>query len=187
MRFSRFEIKEIVKAWLAISLIFGIAITGISRNLLIALPLTFLTAGIGFLFHELAHKYLAQKFRCWAEFRANNQALIIGLLISFTGMVLVAPGGVFIRGANKYQHGKIAFVGPMMNVFLALVFLGLAKLNLHQLLSLTADYGFRINSLLGIFNLIPFPPFDGYSIWSWNKLMYVIGVIADAGVMLLQF
>ena len=50
MRFSNYEIKEIVKAWIAVSLIFAIAITGISSKLFVALPLTFLTAGIGFLF-----------------------------------------------------------------------------------------------------------------------------------------
>ena len=184
MRFSRFEIKEIVKAWIAVSLIFAIAITGISSKLLVALPLTLLTAGIGFLLHELAHKYVAQRYKCWAEFRANNQALIIGVLLSFTGMVLAAPGGVFIHGANRNQHGKIALAGPMTNVLLALLFFGLAKTTTGQIFTAFAGYGLQINALLGVFNMIPFPPFDGYSVWQWNKIIYILGVAAAGSLFL---
>jgi Zn-dependent protease len=184
MRFSKLEIKEIVKAWIAVSLIFAIAIVGLSGKILVALPLTFLTAGIGFLLHELAHKYLAQKYKCWAEFRANNQALIIGLLISFTGLVLAAPGGVYIRGATHNQHGKIAFAGPMTNVILAILFLGMTKIATGPMLTALAGYGLQINALLGVFNMIPFPPFDGHSVWKWNKIAYVLG-IASAGLLLI--
>ncbi len=185
MRFSNFEIKEIAKAWIAVSLMFAIAITGISSKLIIALPLTFLTAGIGFLLHELAHKYVAQRYKCWAEFRANNQALIIGVLLSFTGLVLAAPGGVFIRGANAKQHGRIALAGPMTNVIIALAFYGMTKITAGQMFAAFAGYGLQINALLAVFNMIPFPPFDGYSVWQWNKIVYLIGTAAAGSLFLL--
>jgi Zn-dependent protease len=185
MRFSRLEIKEIVKAWITVSLIFAIAIVGLSGKILAALPLMFLTAGIGFLFHELAHKYLAQRYKCWAEFRANNQALIIGLLISFAGIVLAAPGGVYIRGANSQQHGRIAFAGPMMNVVLGILFYGMGKIVSGTMLTALAGYGLQINALLAVFNMIPFPPFDGYSVWKWNRVAYVLGVAAAGSLFLI--
>ncbi len=185
MKFSNFEIKEIAKAWIAVSLMFAIALTGINSKLIISLPLTFLTAGIGFLLHELAHKYVAQRYRCWAEFRANNQALIIGVLLSFTGLVLAAPGGVYIRGANAKQHGRIAFAGPMMNVLLAILFYGLTKLTIGPIFTSFAGYGLQINALLAVFNMIPFPPFDGYSVWQWNKFAYVLGMAAAGSLFLL--
>lgn len=173
MRFSRVELWEIVKAWVGVSLVFGIATVGLKTALLVAFPVMFLTAGVGFLFHELAHKFLAQRYGCWAEFRSNNGALLIGLLLSFVGFILLAPGGVFIHGASRSQHGKIAFSGPLMNVLVAVLFLGLN----YYFASEIFVYGFRINSLLAAFNLIPFPPFDGFSVWRWNRMVYLAGVL----------
>jgi len=176
MKFSKIEIKEIVKAWLAVSLIFGIAFVGVNAKLLVAIPIALITAGIAFVLHEMAHKYVAQKYRCWAEFRAHNTALIIGVIISFFGFVLLAPGGVFIRGATKEQHGRIALAGPATNIILAGIFYGLTFIPVTQLLTLIIQYSFRINALLAVFNLIPFQPFDGGAVFRWNKLVWGLGV-----------
>lgn len=183
MQFSRVEIKEIVKAWLAVSVIFAIAMVGISVKVFSVLPFMLITAGIGFLLHELAHKFVAQKYHCWAEFRSDGKALIIGLLISLTGFIILAPGAVFIRGATHKQHGKIALAGPMMNVLLAIIFFAATGFITTPLLAETITYGFKINSLLAVFNMLPFPLFDGYSVLKWNKVVYVIGMAAAALVM----
>ncbi|MBI4146683.1 metalloprotease [Candidatus Woesearchaeota archaeon] len=177
LSFSRFEIKEIVKAWVLVSLMFAIAKVGIGARLPWAIVVALITAGVGFLLHELAHKFVAQRYQCWAEFRANDQALLIGVLLSFTGFILAAPGGVFIRGASHRQHGWIALAGPMMNVLLAVLFFFSAGF----LPTDVALYGYYINALLGVFNLIPFPPFDGAAVWQWNKAVYVVS-IALAGL-----
>jgi len=182
MKFSRYEIKEIVKAWIAVSIVFAIALVGLSGNLIIAIPIALITGGIAFLFHELAHKYVAQNYRCWAEFRANDSALVMGLLLSLAGVIILAPGGVYIHGASKNQHGKIALAGPMMNVVLALIFHWMASANI---LTVITQYGFKINAYLAVFNMIPFGPFDGHSVWQWNKLAYFTGIAAAGALFLL--
>ncbi|PIN75014.1 hypothetical protein COV18_04615 [Candidatus Woesearchaeota archaeon CG10_big_fil_rev_8_21_14_0_10_37_12] len=181
MKFSKLEIRDIVKAWFTVSLMFAIALTGLKQELLVALLFALVTAGIGFVLHELAHKFVAQKYKCQAEFRANNRMLLVGLIISFTGFILAAPGGVFVQGANKSQHGKIAFAGPLMNILLAILFLVLTKTT-TGLLANVMLYGWLINSWLAAFNLIPVIPFDGRAVWLWNKIVYVIAVIVSLGL-----
>ena len=178
MRFSSLEIKEIVKALVAVSLMFAIANVGLRAEILLVFPIVLLTAGLGFVLHELAHKLLAQKYGAWAEFRANNQMLVLGIIVSFFGIVFAAPGGVYISGATREQHGKIAAAGPLTNVLLASLF-GFLFL-LFPLVPLR--YGFSINAFLAMFNMIPFPPFDGASIWQWNKGVY--GIVAALAVVL---
>jgi len=182
MKFSQIEIRELLEAWIGVSLVFAIAMTGLNKTLLVALPIALVTGGIGFLLHELAHKYVAQRYKCWAEFRADTKALLIGLVLSFFGLILLAPGGVYIRGANRQQHGKIALAGPMMNVILALLFFGMTRIVAAPLLSAVAQFGFQINAFLGIFNLIPVFPFDGRAVWLWNKAAYLL-TAAAAGLL----
>ncbi len=183
MRFSRIEIYEISKALFAVSLMFAIAFAGLSLNLVLIFPIVLLTVGIGFVLHELGHKFLAQKYGCWAEFRSNNQMLLVGLLISFTGFVLAAPGGVYIRGASRSQHGRIALAGPLVNIILASLF-GILNLLFP---SMIFKFGFSINALLGLFNLIPFPPFDGHAVLQWNKFAFGIALFLAATLFALSF
>lgn len=183
MRFSRIEIYEIAKALFAVSLMFALAYAGLSFSLISIFPVVLITVGIGFVLHELGHKFLAQRYGCWAEFRANNQMLIVGLLISVTGFVLAAPGGVFIHGATKSQHGRIALAGPLVNIVLACLF-GIFNLLFP---SMIFKFGFSINALLGLFNLIPFPPFDGHAVLQWNKVAYGVALILAAVLFMLTF
>lgn len=178
MKFSQIEIHELLKAWIGVSLVFAIAMGGLKSSLLILLPIALITGGIGFLLHELAHKYVAQKYHCWAEFRANNGALLIGLVLSFFGFILLAPGGVYIHGANRNQHGKIALAGPLMNIVLAALFFGMTRIVTAPLFLVTAKYGFQINAFLGMFNLIPVFPFDGRAVWQWNRIVFLITALA---------
>lgn len=178
MRFSPIEIKELLKAWAAISLMFALAFAGL-RGFLIVLPASLLTAGIAFLLHELGHKFVAQRYGLWAEFRANNQMLVIGLLLSPLGLVFAAPGGVYMR--RNPHEGKIALAGPLINVVLAAGFALTALIYQNIIL----QYGWMINAWLGAFNMIPFPPFDGASIVRWNKIVY--GLVLAAALLLTFF
>lgn len=183
MRFSSIEIRDIIKSWIAISLMFAIAFR--NGSIWTSIPLFLLTAGVGFVVHELCHKFVAQKYKCWAEFRSNDRMLIIGLLVSFLGVIFAAPGGVFIRGGAKHQ-GKIALAGPLSNVAVAAAFAGLF-FTTGGIVQVASKYGWIINSWLAAFNMIPVPPFDGKAIIKWNKVAYGLTLIAAAGLTVAGF
>ncbi len=181
---SNKEIFDILKAWIAISLAFSILLSGsMGITLLFYFLISGFTVGIGFLFHELAHKLMAQKYKCWAEFRSMDHMLIIAIVCSFFGFVLAAPGAVMIRGTMlKEEYGKISAAGPLMNFILAIVFFGIMLISSNEYVVLIGNYGFFVNTWLGLFNLIPFGIFDGIKIYRWNK--YVWGGLLAFGIIL---
>jgi Zn-dependent protease len=186
MNFSEKEIFDLVKAWIAISIAFGIYIAKdnlvslfspeFSTYLLIAA----FTVGIGFLLHELGHKFMAQKYKFLAEFRSYDPMLILAILISFLGVIFIAPGAVMIHGyyMTKEKNGKISAAGPIVNLALAFIFLALFFLGIDNLF---IYYGAFINSLIALFNMIPLGPLDGKKIIKWSKPIYysmlVVGII----------
>ena len=122
MRFttSEKEKKDIIKAWIAISIAFAIALNGLRSGFSQAFIIAALTVGVGFLLHELAHKLVAQHYGCWAEFRSFDQMLFFAILLSFTGIIFAAPGAVMISGhVTNDRNGKISAAGPITNFILA--------------------------------------------------------------------
>ncbi|MBW2990399.1 hypothetical protein KY348_01705 [Candidatus Woesearchaeota archaeon] len=163
-----FEAKELIKAWLAISIAFGILIYRGGEPLVFSILIAGLTVGLGFVVHELSHRHFARKFGKHAEFRANNRMLLIAIIMSFFGFIIAAPGAVIISGfVSKRQGGIIATSGPSANLLLALIFLLLIPL-----IPSIAFYGLMINAWLALFNLIPFRGFDGHKIIDWSKPAY---------------
>ncbi|MEM4254683.1 MAG: metalloprotease [Candidatus Woesearchaeota archaeon] len=176
MRFSRIEIQHLFRAWLLVSIAFAIAFAGFSLDtkFWIAVAVSGLTAGIGFIGHELMHKFVAQKHRCWAEFRANDFMLGLMLLFSFLGFIFAAPGGVFIRNHVTWRkNGIIALAGPLTNLALGFVFAVFIFI-LPTGLKPIGNYGMQINFFLGFFNMLPLPGIDGSKVLAWNKAVYVI-------------
>ena len=181
MRFSGFEIRELSKAWFAVSLAFAIALSSgpvsISRIFSINFTKSFvfagLTVGIAFLGHELAHKYLAQKYGCFAEFMADNKMLLLAVICSLFGFVFAAPGAVVIHGrVTKEQFGRVSAAGIIVNLALGVVCLCLMPLIASHMLLEFLAFGASINSWLALFNLLPFMPFDGAKVLMWNKKIY---------------
>jgi Zn-dependent protease len=175
----RTETRDLLKAWLAISLAFAIATAGFgfSYKFMTAVAIAAFTVGVGFLSHELTHKFVAQKFGCWAEFRSFDRMLIIAIVMSFFGFVFAAPGGVFIRGRQSLRHnGIISASGPATNIVVSLLFLGIAMIvpSGFVFAKTVASYGFFINSWLAAFNLLPFFNFDGKKVLDWSKPAYFV-------------
>jgi len=186
---SKIELNDLLKAWIAISLAFAIAINGLSFSFkfLAAFLISGVTVGIGFLFHELGHKVMAQKYGCFAEFRAFNQMLVLAVLFSFFGFIFAAPGAVMISGpVGVRRNGKISALGPLINLALATIFLLIYLAYPANITKLISTYGFSINAWLALFNMLPFWNFDGKKILAWNKFIYGLMVAIAVIFLFLQ-
>lgn len=179
---SPIEIRDIITAWLFLSVAFAILQAGglFNAQFLPAALMAAVTVGAGFLLHELGHKLVAQHYGCHAEFRAFRSMLWLTVAMSFFGFLFAAPGAVMIQGrVMRSENGKISAMGPLMNVLLGLGFLALylwKPLTMFQ-------FGLSINAWLGLFNMLPFSIIDGKKIWDWNKGVYFGLVFACAGLM----
>jgi Zn-dependent protease len=182
--FSKREIIDLTKSFLAIGLAFTFLYNGLrfDQNFFVILIISLLTAGIGFLLHELMHKFVAQYFKAWSEFRSDDKMLIVGILASFAGFIILAPGAVIIHGRiTERQNGLISAAGPGTNILLAIIFYSLIFSG-YPFLSTMGAIGFSINSWLALFNLIPVWIFDGAKILRWNKIIY--GIMLAIGLFL---
>ncbi len=176
MRFSNEEVRDLLKAWIAISIAFAILLKG--PDFIIRVMVAGLTVGLGFLIHELSHKMFAQKYHCWAEFRSNDFMLVLAILMAFLGFIFVAPGAVVLAGhrIDYRRNGIISAAGPASSLILAILFLPLDIFG-SGLMQMIGNYGYLINAWLGLFNLIPAWNFDGKKILNWSKAFYTILVV----------
>ena len=178
MRFSTREVRDLFFAWILLSVAFTILFTNFSdllvANILMFFMVSLITVGLGFLLHELAHKFVAQGYGLWAEFKASYGMLMVAIGLSFLGFIFAAPGGVYIHGLiTKEKNGKISLAGPVTNIILAGLFLvPLLLLNSTGIAQLIFSYGFRISALLALFNMIPVMPLDGAKVLAWSKKAY---------------
>lgn len=189
-RFSDIEKQDLLKAWLAISLVFAFSSlkgTANPKDFPLLLIMSGLSVGIAFLVHELAHKFVAQRYGMWAEFRAEDTMLLFSLALVFISpIVFVLPGAVMIAGyGSQEQEGKISLSGPAINIFVALLsyagLLALISLSLPALPTLTVpllNEIYRINAWLAFFNLLPFGILDGAKIKRWNPNIWLIAIVA---------
>ncbi|HVX01526.1 MAG TPA: AN1-type zinc finger domain-containing protein [Nitrososphaera sp.] len=142
-----------------------------------------------FLLHELAHKFLAQFYKAWAEFRVIFVSAIFTAVsaLPFFPFKFIAPGAVFISGSiSERRNGKISLVGPLTNIALGTGMLFALWLLLtmpgspHQQQLQLLIIGARFNAWIAIFNLIPFMGLDGQKIFAWNKIVWVLALAASA-------
>lgn len=182
---SPIEIRDILFAWVMLSIAFAIMLSGglFNQEFLRSVLFAAVTVGTGFLLHELGHKIVAQHYGCHAEFRAFRTMLWLAVAMSFFGFLFAAPGAVMIAGrVTRSENGKISAMGPLMNVVLGSGFFLLA---LWQPM-MVFKYGLSINAWLGLFNMLPFAIIDGKKIWDWNKVVYFALVAACVGLMFLS-
>ena len=194
--FGKLELEHLLIAWLVLGFCFSAGELFSLTVFPVAFAIALMTVGIGFISHELAHKFTARKFGCWAEFRLWTWGLILALIFAVASrgrFIFAAPGAVYIIpilrpigfgfgfGLSKKENGLISLAGAMANVALALAFFTLTRFG--SLLSFIGQRGFRVNLWLAAFNMLPFGPMDGQKVLSWNKAVW-LGVTVPLWILL---
>ena len=186
VNFTSHEIRDIIISMLVIGGVFAYVFRGINNGDFISLiPVTLVAVGFGFVFHELAHKFMAVRYGFYAEYRLWIQGLILAIITAALGFVFAAPGAVYIHGQyiSKEENGKISIAGPLTNIALAIIFFIIPLFTPpSELLFLICSLGFTINSFIAFFNLLPVSMLDGAKILKWNPLVWMV-TIAIAFVM----
>lgn len=189
--FSGRELSELVTSALIMAFVVSYPFGGSTSIVAMAqqMGVATLVLGTAFILHELAHKFTAQSYGCWSEFRMWKEGLFLAMVLRILGLPLfIAPGATyfspFIAGIpflslSREQHAKISLAGPLTNIALAFVFFGLMPV-----LGGISRLAIQVNLGLAFFNLLPISPLDGGKVASWN--FWVWGAVLTS-ITLLQF
>jgi Zn-dependent protease len=205
-RITRREEADLFIAWIAISFAFAIIFLRDIGRVSPIVALTFLgisllTVGIGFILHEMAHKFVAIRYGYWAEFRKDNIMLVVAVaLAALVGVVFAAPGATVIysnsadgRGLSREENGKISASGPLVNLVLCIPFAALLLLGGQgssmgsNIITTIGMIGLQVNAMIAAFNMLPVSVLDGKKVWSWNKPVFIVLILAAFGALVLSF
>ena len=185
-KFSRTEIVHLLIAMGVLTIAFSFPISQSSLFfgsididvLLSSIPISFFGLLTAFFVHELSHKFMAQKYGLWSEFRMFPSGLVISVILGiFTGIVFAAPGAVMFRGeVRNFEMGRIAAAGSSANIIIASITLPLYLFVFFEVSFLGKLVGFvcLVNALLATFNLLPLGPLDGAKVIRWNGIVWAL-------------
>lgn len=200
--FTRKEVKDLIISTLALAFIFFYPgyqiITEFNVNMISKFFFYLIIIIFVFIPHEMAHKFLAMKYRCIAQYQMWKTGLKIAMFLAIItngNFIIAAPGAVMIYttyydlwGREKSRIGPkenayISMAGPLVNLLIAILMLSffigkftLAGLDIGSGIALVCTY-------LAFFNLLPIPPLDGSKIFAWRIDVWAF-LIAIAFVLL---
>ena len=195
------ERRDLLVAWIAISIAFSLIYIRYGATpalFLLFLGISLVTVGVGFILHELAHKFTAMKYGFWAEFQKNNLMLVVAVaLAALAGVVFAAPGAtmIYAPALTREQNGKISAAGPVTNLLLCIPFaiillvgstvdIRLMGLNV---ISTLGFIGLQVNAMIAAFNMLPVSVLDGKKVLAWNPVVFIVLIGASFGILLATF
>ncbi len=199
-RFSPTEVRDLLIALLLVVLVSISVMGGPPGGVLsgIAMLILFSRAGYGwypfsiiavflisFLTHELAHKFVAQRYGMWSEFRMLPQGYILSVIAIALSIPVFGTGAVFTAAdsTSPQKFAKSTLAGPLSNLILGVcamvigVILALTGLAGTEPLYMIVLYAATLNGMLGLFNLIPVRPLDGSTVYAWNRGVWMLVVL----------
>lgn len=191
-RFSSTEIRNLVIASVLVILV-GISIFGNSMGIINAINrigyivslgwwwLVVGTIGIflaSFMAHEMAHKFVAQNYGMWSEFRMTSMGYYLSAMAILFSLPIFGTGVVYTSGTTNTEHsGKTNMAGPLTNFViaaaLAIISILLFAFGILYPWGILLQYGVQLNAFLGLFNMIPIQPFDGATVRYWNSRVWI--------------
>ncbi|MEI6292606.1 MAG: peptidase M50 [Methanomicrobiales archaeon] len=197
-RITKRERFDLFIAWLGITIAFTLAIVLSSFNgkidpifFLYIFGISCLTVGIGFVLHEMAHKFTAMKYGYYAEFRKDNVMLLMSVVLAaLVHIVFAAPGATVIYGGGltKEQNGKISVAGPATNLVLCIPF-GIMVLvtpfisGIGPVIGFIGMMGLQINAMIAAFNLLPISVLDGKKVLEWKPVLFLVMIAISFAVL----
>ncbi|MFW9871258.1 MAG: AN1-type zinc finger domain-containing protein [Candidatus Thorarchaeota archaeon] len=196
-RFSSTEIRDLLIASILVILV-GISIFGSPSGILSAFNILAIYIGMGlwwlpvgmigifltsFMAHELAHKFAAQHYGMWSEFRMTSMGYILSAMAILFSVPIFGTGIVYTSGTTNREHNaKSNLAGPLTNFVIAAMLMIIAIILRVLAVPLGfatyfIQYGIQLNAFLGLFNMIPFQPFDGATVREWSNTVWLAQVI----------
>lgn len=201
---TRREEADLFVAWMAIAVAFALiqiapfGLLGMNiridpLNAIIYFGIALVTVGIGFIIHEMAHKFMAIHYGYWAEFRKDNVMLLVAVVMaSLVGFVFAAPGATVIssrdgRMLTKEENGIISAAGPAVNLLLCVPFAIVFLLGGSSILALVGLAGIQINAMLATFNMLPVSVLDGKKVLAWSVPAFILLIGASVAILFGSF
>jgi Zn-dependent protease len=178
------EIRDIILADLVLTFAFALLLSGgllaslnSKLSFLAVLPIAAAAVALSFILHELMHKFTAQHYGAWAEFRIWPAGLIITLASSFFGFLIGLPGAtyIFANRFTKRENGIVSLAGPATNLTIFFAFLAILLVvsppstSYLRVALVTVSF---ISLWLGFFNMLPIFPLDGSKVLAWDWRVY---------------
>lgn len=209
-RFSATEKRDLLIASVLVVLV-GISMMGYPNGISYAIPqfIAFINAGfwwypaitisfflVSFMAHEMAHKFVAQHYGQWSEFRMTQQGYFLSAMAILFSFPIFGTGVVATSRAKSLEEdGKVNLAGPITNFIIAAglaigmlmiaAAVGVPVIDFPTRLMLSIlRYGLMLNAMLGAFNMIPIQPFDGGTVMRWNKTVWAASMAALVALLL---
>jgi len=180
-RFSHTEIRDLALSALLVS---SVGLSWLGFGLLESpVPIVAMLVAVftgSFLVHEMTHKFVAQRYGLWAEFRLTLFGALLTLISIVSPFKIISPGAVMIAGAaDKEVVGKTAISGPFTNLAICVASFALTFLiSKGSSFFYVALFSAAFNGFIAALNLLPVGMFDGWKVFQWSKLIWVLAFIS---------